>query len=499
MQGSTTPGSSGGGGRGGGAGLAAGSELVRKLASLLPPEALVTSRYGRAMYYKDAGFLNAEPLAVCLPGDVAELAAVVRACAEHGVGVTPRGAGTGLAGGAVPLGGTVVVGTARMNRILEIDVENRQAWVEPGVENLRLDRMARRSGLRYAPDPSSQTACSIGGNVGTNAGGAHCLAHGVTSWHVLALDLMDCAGEVHRLGSPAPEENGYDLRGVVVGAEGTFGIVTGVCLRLLPLPEHVQTLLLAFGSVRAAAETVSEILLRGNLPVALELMDQAAVRLVEGFAHAGYPEDAGAILLVEFEGMEHEVAEGVAATIEAARRRGSMPRVAADERERARLWKGRKAIAGAMAQAAPDFYLHDVVVPRSRLADMLDEVLRIAREEEVVIVNVLHAGDGNLHPLILFDRTQPGSIARVFRAGDRIVETAVAIGGVLSGEHGIGLEKRDYLYSSEVMEPAELELHARLRRAMDPAGLFNPGKKVVALPSGAAAPLPSMVPEGAWL
>lgn len=473
-------------------------ELIATLRELLGPEGLVSSPYGRALYRRDAGFLNAEPLAVCLPASVAELAAAVRLCSEYGIGFTPRGSGTGLAGGAVPLGTTVVIGLGRMNRILEIDTTNRCAWVEPGVENARLDRAARTYGLRYAPDPSSQVASSIGGNVGTNAGGPHCLAYGVTSWHVLALDLMDAHGVVRRLGSVAPEQDGYDIRGVVIGGEGTFGVVTAVCVRMLPVPPHVGTLLLPFESVRAAAETVSSILARGCVPVALELMDRASIRLVENFSAAGYPTDAGAILLVEFEGMEHEVEAGIAIAMEEGRRFGAEPRLARDDGERARLWKGRKAIAGAMARAAPDYYLHDIVVPRTRLADVLDEVLRIGEEENVGIVNVAHAGDGNLHPMILFDRREPGAIERVFGAGERIVHAALRAGGALSGEHGIGLEKRDFLYDPAVMQPDALALHCAVRAALEPTGLANPGKKVVQ-PVDGAKRAPSLVPEGTWL
>lgn len=473
-------------------------ELLARLREILGDDGLISSPYGRALYRRDAGFLNAEPAAVSLPRDVEQLRAVIRLCAEHGVGFTARGAGTGLAGGAVPLGRTVVIGLGRLNRILEIDVENRCAWVEPGVENARLDRVARGHGLRYAPDPSSQPACTIGGNVGTNAGGPHCLAHGVTSAHVLALDLVDAGGEVHRFGSLAPEQSGYDVRGLIIGSEGTFGVVSRICLGLLPVPEHVSTILLSFASVVAAAETVSSILARGCVPVALELMDQAAVRLVEDFARAGYPTDAGAILLVEFEGLEHEVAEGVAITAEEGRRFGAGPRIADTDEERARLWKGRKAIAGAMAKAAPDYYLHDTVVPRTRLAEVFDQVLRIGEDEGVRIVNVAHAGDGNLHPLILFDRNAAGALERVFRAGERIVHAAIEAGGVLSGEHGIGLEKRDFLYNPAVLAPQELALHASVRAAIEPTGLANPGKKVVPCEPGATS-TPSLVPQGAWL
>lgn len=476
------------------------SELIERLRGILGDEGLVTSAYGRAMYRSDAGFLNAEPLAVCLPADTDQVREVVRACSDHGVGFTPRGAGTGLAGGAVPLYETVVIGLGRMNRIRRIEVESRRAWVEPGVENLSLDRAARKHGLRYAPDPSSQVACTIGGNVGTNAGGAHCLAHGVTSWHVLALDLVDAEGEIHRLGSPAPEGNGYDLRGFVIGAEGTFGVVTQVCVRLIPEPPHLTTLLLSFDSLHDAAEATSGIIAGGCVPVALEMMDRAAVRLVEDFADAGYPTEAAAILLVEFEGLRHEVEEGASVAVEEARRFGAGVRTAESGAEREKLWKGRKAIAGAIAKRAPDYYLHDVVVPRTRLADVLDRVMEIAAEENLDVVNVLHAGDGNLHPLILFDRDLPGVLERVFACGERIVQAALEAGGVLTGEHGVGLEKRDFLYSDrDVMTPEELDVHARLREALEPSGLANPGKKILHRGSGVEAGRPSLVPEGTWL
>lgn len=469
--------------------------LLDTLREILGDEGLVSSRYGRAMYRRDAGFINAEPLAVSLPSDVEQVQAVVRACREAGVPFTPRGSGTGLAGGAVGLHGAVVIALTRMNRIQELNVEGRYAWVEPGVVNAELDRVARRQGLRYAPDPSSQTASTIGGNVGTNAGGPHCLAHGVTSWHVLALEMVDAEGELHRLGSLSPEENGFDVRGLVVGSEGTFGVVTRIAVQLHPVPEQVRTILLPFAAARAAADTVSALIARGCIPVALELMDAAAIRLVEQFARAGYPTEAGAVLLVEFEGLEHEVREGTEATVEEAVRHGSQPRIASTDEERQGLWKGRKAIAGAIALESPDYYLQDVVVPRTRLADVLDRVMQIAEEEEVKVVNVAHAGDGNLHPLILFDREDPGQVERVFRAGDRMVHVALEAGGVLSGEHGIGIEKRNFLHEAGVMTEHELSLHLRVRHAMDPSGLANPGKKVVPTGSGAG----TIFPEGTWM
>jgi glycolate oxidase len=459
-----------------------------------------TRPYARALYRRDASFFNAEPLAVVAPASVEELIAVVELCREHQVPFAPRGAGTGIAGGAVPVGPVqppLVVSLARMDRILEIDPVQRIAWVESGVVNTELSVAAAPYGLRYAPDPSSQVACTLGGNVATNAGGAHCLAFGVTSNHVVALELVDAIGEQHLLGSLAPEHNGYDLRGVTVGSEGTFGFVTKVCLRLMPIPPVVTTLLFGFGSVRAAAQTVSDLIASGCLPAALELMDRPAVMLVEEYCHAGYPTDAEAVLLAEFEGLAGEVAASVAETRRTAERHdASFARAADTADERAALWRGRKGIAGAMAKAAPAYYLHDVVVPRSKLADVMDDVIDIVGQKQLSIVNVHHAGDGNLHPLVLFDPGENGVFDRVLAAGEGIVNAALAAGGVLSGEHGIGIEKRDFLCTA--MTEADLDVQERIRRAMEPTGLANPHKVLPAPGSCGDAP-PSLIPEGAWL
>ena len=474
--------------------------FLEKIRDVVGADGCHESAYSRALYRRDASFLNAEPLAIVAPRSVEELAAIIRECRRFEIPFTPRGAGTGIAGGAVPLGPErrpLVVSLSRLDAILSLDPDQRLAWVEPGVLNVRLSEAAAPYGLRYAPDPSSQVACTLGGNVATNAGGAHCLAYGATSNHVLALELMDADGALHTFGSTAPEWNGYDLRGVSVGSEGTFGFVTKACLRLLPVPPVSKTVLFGFPTLRVAAQAVTAIIERASAPAALEIMDAAAVRLVEDYCHAGYPRGAGAVLLTEFEGLRHEVEMGATVAQEAAREEGSnWMRIAESDDERSALWKGRKAVAGALAQLVPEYYLHDVVVPRSRLADVVDEVGRIVEDERVTAVNVHHAGDGNLHPMLLFDRSEPGAADRVFSAGRRIVAAAIAAGGVLTGEHGIGIEKRDFL--CEVLKADDLDAQLRVRRAMEPTGLANPGK-VLPAPSSCGDRPVRLIPEGAWV
>jgi glycolate oxidase len=433
--------------------------------------------------------------AVCFPRSTDEVAAAVRVAAAHGVPFVARGSGTGLAGGATPLEEAVVVVTTQMNRVLDVDPVERVAWVEPGVLNLDLTRAVRHLSLHYAPDPSSQQACTIGGNVGTNAGGPHCLASGVTSAHVLAVDAVLADGTVAHLGGTEPDVPGYDLRGCFVGSEGTMGIATRVAVRLLPDPPVVRTLLCDFGALDDAAATVSGIIAAGIVPAALEMMDAEITRAVEDFVGAGYPRDAAAVLLVEVDGLPDGVAAQVAAIDAAARAHGARSvRVAADDAERALLWKGRKSAFGAIARIAPDYYLHDAVVPRTKLVDVLRRVYEIAAEQRLTMMNVFHAGDGNLHPLIVFDAREPGIWERVHEAGDEILRTCVAAGGVLSGEHGIGLEKRDAM--PMIFTPDDLDLQARLRDAFDPAGLANPDK---VLPRGSRCGEVRRAPEGTWV
>ena len=346
---------------------------------------------------------------MCFPATGADVAAAVRVIARHDRAFVARGSGTGLAGGATPVERPVVIVTTHLNRIVDVDVTDRIAWVEPGVLNLDLSRAVRHLGLHYAPDPSSQAACSIGGNVATNAGGPHCLAYGVTAAHVVAVEVVLGDGSVAVLGDGAPDQPGYDLRGCFVGSEGTMGIARRIGVRLTPNPPVVRTLLLDFTAIDDAAAAVSGVIGAGIVPAALEMMDAEITRAVEDFVGAGYPRDADAVLLIELDGLE----DGVEAQVEAVRdvglRHGARTvRVAADEAERALLWKGRKSAFGAIARIAPDYYLHDAVVPRTKLVDVLRQVYAIAREQRLTMMNVFHAGDGNLHPLIVFDAREPG-------------------------------------------------------------------------------------------
>ncbi|GBC87058.1 putative FAD-linked oxidoreductase [bacterium HR12] len=444
---------------------------------------------------------------VALPRSVEEVVACVKVAAEHGLAVVPRGSGTGLAGGATPIGDALVVVTTKMDRILEIRPEDRLAWVQPGVRNLDLANALAPYGFTYAPDPSSQQTCSIGGNVNTNAGGPHCLAYGVTANHVLALDLVLPDGRVARLGSEAPEAPGYDLRGAVIGSEGTVGIVVAVCVRLTPLPPALRTMLFDFETVEDCAATVSAIIASGVVPAAMEMMDRGIVVAAERFAHAGYPTDAAAILIVEVDGT-HGAVEAQARAVEAAARahRCRSVRVARDEAERALIWKGRKSAFGAVAQIAPHYHLHDCVVPRTKLVEVLAGIYAIAERYDLVITNVFHAGDGNLHPLLSFDRRIPGTLERVLKASEEIVRLCVEAGGALSGEHGIGLEKPEFM--PLVFGAEDLAAQACLRAAFDPDGRMNPRK---VLPEGArcgdfamargadAAEAAASLPEGAWI
>jgi glycolate oxidase len=474
------------------AGLAA---LAADLRAALGPDRVRTESVELGLYGRDASVLSGSAAVVCFPSSTDEVAAAVHIARSHGRAFVARGSGTGLAGGAVPVGDPVVIVTTKMDRILEVDPVDRVAWVQPGVINLDLTRALAPHGLHFAPDPSSQQACTIGGNVANNSGGPHCLAYGVTSAHVLALEVVLPDGSVTVLGGLDPEPAGLDLRGAFVGSEGTLGIATRIAVRLTPDPPAVATLLLDFASVDAAAETVSGIIAGGLLPAALEMMDQRITQAAEAFVHAGYPTDAAAVLLVELDGLPAGVAAGVGQVRAVGAAHGARSvRVAADDAERALLWKGRKSAFGAVARLAPNYYLHDTVVPRTRLCEVLTQVYGIAERHQLGVMNVFHAGDGNLHPLLLFDAREPGVMDRVHAAGDEIVRVSLDAGGVLSGEHGIGLEKRDLM--PLLFGPDDLDAQARLREAFDPDGVANPTK---ILPAGSRCGDLQSVPEGVWV
>ena len=470
--------------------------VIADLEALLGANRVKAHPLERHVYGKDGGLTRGDPTAIVHPETVEEVAAVVVIARDHGIAVVPRGAGTGLAGGAVPLQSAIVVSTTRMDRIEEVDEANHTAWVGPGVVNLDLSVATEPFGLHFAPDPSSQSVCTIGGNVATNSGGPHCLAEGSTVNHVLAVEFVTADGEIVLAGSPAPDPVGLDVRGVLVGSEGTLGIVTRVLVKLTPNPRAVRTLLMAFDTVEGAAATVSGVIAAGVVPAALEIMDRLMTQAVERFVEAGFPTDAAAVLLAEVAGHDAAVDAEAAIIDRVAREAGATEvRLAADEAERLLLWKGRKSAFGAVAQMAPDYYLHDTVVPRTRLVEAMAGIYEIAERYDIQMMNVFHAGDGNLHPLMVFDAAEDGVLERVMAAGDEIVALSVRVGGVLSGEHGIGIEKRDLM--PLLFQPVDLDAQARLRDAFDPGEVLNPAK---VLPSGSRCfDFGRTVPEGAWV
>ena len=454
--------------------------LAAELRQVLSPEQVLDHQLDLHIYAKDAGVTSGQVAAVAFPETTQEVAAVVRVATRNEVPIVARGAGTGLSGGAVPTRPGLIVALTRLNEIWEVDEEARTAWVGPGVINLELSQHTRPLGLHYAPDPSSQSACTIGGNVGTNAGGPHCLAEGTTVSHILAVELVTAAGEVVMLGGPAPDPIGFDLVGVVVGSEGTMGLVTKVLVKLTENPPEVRTLLLAFASIEAAAQTVSSVIAAGVVPAAMELMDAPMIEAVENFRTCGFPLEAAAVMIAEVAGHAAAVEAEAQVVADAGRAAGATEvRIAATEGERELIWLGRKSAFGAVAYAAPDYYLHDTVVPRTRLVETMAAIYEIGDRHGVSMLNVFHAGDGNLHPLVAFDAKEPGMMERVRAAADEMVRVSIEVGGALSGEHGIGLEKRDLM--GELYSAVDLDAQARLREAFDPAGLLNPDK---ILPAG---------------
>ena len=445
------------------------------LRQLLSPGQVLDHPLDLHVYAKDAGVTSGNVAAIVFPETTQEVAATVRVAARHGVPIVARGAGTGLSGGAVPTKPGLIVALTRLNRIWEVDEAARTAWVGPGVINLELSQHTKPSGLHYAPDPSSQSACTIGGNIGTNAGGPHCLAEGSTVSHVLALEMVTADGDVVMLGGAAPDPVGLDLRAVVVGSEGTMGLVTKILVKLTEDAPDVRTMLLAFDSIEASARTVSAVIAAGVIPAALELMDRPMIEAVENFKSCGFPLDAAAVLIAEVAGHTAAVDAEVEVVSRAGTEAGATEiRIAATEEERDLIWLGRKSAFGAVAYAAPDYYLHDTVVPRTRLVEAMSAIYEIGARYGLTMLNVFHAGDGNLHPLVAFDAKEPGMLDKVKSAADEMVELSIAMGGALSGEHGIGMEKRHLMknfYSAH-----DLDAQARLRDAFDPRGILNPDK-----------------------
>lgn len=450
---------------------------TRELRRLLGSERCLTEP-GRLMSYEcDAlTHFKSTPAAVALPESTEEVQAVVRACVRHQVPFTPRGAGTGLSGGAVPADGGVIIEFSRMRRVLDVDVENRLARVEPGVVNADLSRHVAEHGLAYAPDPSSQTVCTLGGNVAENSGGPHCLKHGATTNHILAVKMVTVEGEVMELGTPVIGAAGLDLRGVVLGSEGTLGIVTEITCRLVPIPAAVETLLASFTSMSTACAAVSRIVAAGIIPAALEALDDRTIAAVEASVYkAGYPEDAAAVILVELDGHPARVASERGAIEGIFHDVGAIDiQHAHDEEQAQRLWRGRKGAFGAMGRLAPDLYVQDAVVPRSRLPEVLPEIGRICDDLGLKLANVFHAGEGNLHPNISYDGRDEQEVEKVVEAGRRIIELCLSVGGVLSGEHGIGLEKQGFM--NLMFTEDDLATMTLVRAAFNPEELLNPGK-----------------------
>lgn len=455
--------------------------LALRFADHLAPEFILMNEEERRPYECDGlSAYRLLPLLVVLPGNIEEVQAVMRVCYEERVPVIARGAGTGLSGGALPREDAVLLGLSRLNRILALDPDNLCARVQPGVRNLAISEAARPYGLYYAPDPSSQIACTIGGNVAENAGGVHCLKYGLTVNNLLALEIVTVKGERLRIGGSGLDSPGYDLLALLTGSEGMLGIVLEVTVKLLPIPQRTQVALAAFDDVEQAGQAVADLIAEGILPAGLEMMDQASLRAAEDFVHAGYPTDAAAILLCEVDGDNDEVSEEIARV----RRRllesgASEVRTAHDEAERARFWAGRKAAFPAAGRISPDYYCMDGTIPRKHLARVLREIAALSEEYGLRAANVFHAGDGNLHPLILYDGNAPGELERAEEFGGKILELCVEVGGTITGEHGVGMEKINQMCAQ--FPPEELQLFHAIKAAFDPHGLLNPGKGIPTL------------------
>ncbi len=456
-------------------------QLARRLRTVLPSEAVVDEP--RALRAWESDGLTAYrqvPLVVVLPSTEDQVRAVLRLCHREGVPVVPRGAGTGLSGGALPDAAGVTLALSRMQSILEIDADNRIARVQPGVRNLAVSEAVAHLGLFYAPDPSSQIACSIGGNVAENSGGVHCLKYGLTVHNVLGARVVLADGELLELGGATLDDAGIDLLALLTGSEGLLGVITEVTLRLLPKPAAVRGLLAAFDAVGNAGQAVAGIIGAGIIPAGLEMMDAPAIRAAEAFANAGYPTDAAALLICELDGGAAEIDALVEAVSSICRDHGATEvRSARDPDDIALLWKGRKSAFPAVGRIAPDYYCMDGTIPRARLADVLAEIERLSGEFGLGVANVFHAGDGNLHPLILYDANAAGELERAEAFGTAIARLCVDVGGTVTGEHGVGVEKLDGMCAQ--FSAAEIRQFEAVKAAFDPAGLLNPGKAIPTL------------------
>jgi len=449
--------------------------VVSELSDVIGARYVLYTPYDLMLYEYDASIDRSTPDIVVLPASTEEVAAIVKIAARHHVPVVPRGAGTGLSGGAIPIYGGIVIAFARMNRILEVDYDNLRAVVQPGLVNLHLSNALNPRGYYYVPDPSSQRSCTIGGNVGENAGGPHTLIYGVTTNHVLGVEIVTPEGNIVQIGGWTPDTPGYDLTGLLIGSEGTLCIVTKIITRIVHLAEDVKTMVAVFNTMDDASNTVSEIIASGVIPAAIEMMDQMILQAVEADTHAGYPLDAAAVLLMESEGLRQSVEEQTAIICAICEKHHARAvRVAANEAERQLFWAGRKNAFGAVGRISPEFYVQDGVVPRTRLPYVLRRVGEICDSYGLRVGNVFHAGDGNLHPLILFDSQIPGEVERVRKAGHEILEVCAEVGGSITGEHGVGIEKQEEM--ALIFNEVDLRIMQQVRGAWNPDQLFNPGK-----------------------
>jgi glycolate oxidase len=457
------------------------SELIRTLRKLLPPESLLVDAEDLRPFECDGLAVYRQlPMVVALPETIEQVQSIKRLCNERQVPVVARGAGTGLSGGALPLANGVLLSLAKFRNILNIDADNAMATVQPGVRNLAISEAAAAYGMYYAPDPSSQIACTIGGNVAENSGGVHCLKYGLTVHNILMLKVVTAEGELLTIGAETLDSPGYDLLALMTGSEGMLGIIVEVTVKLLAKPERAQVVLAAFDNIVKAGEAVGAIIAAGIIPAGLEMMDRLAIRAAEDFVHAGYPRDAEAILLCELDGTHAEVSEYIALVRTILTDSGATEvRTAADEAERQLFWKGRKSAFPAVGRICPDYYCMDGTIPRRQLPHVLRRIGEMSVEYGLAVANVFHAGDGNLHPLILFDGNKEGELHRTEEFGQRILQLCVEVGGTITGEHGVGMEKIDQMCVQ--FNSAELTQFHAVKAAFDPSGLLNPGKAVPTL------------------
>jgi glycolate oxidase len=456
--------------------LARRDELIAALQAIVPGEGVITDDMELSVYESDGlTAYRQRPMAAVLPETVDQISSILELCGEFGCKIVPRGAGTSLSGGSLPVADGIVLGLGKFNRVLEIDYDNRCAVVQPGVTNLGITNAVSSNGFYYAPDPSSQIACSIGGNVAENAGGVHCLKYGLTANNVLGVELVLMNGDVMRLGGKHLDAEGYDLLGILTGSEGLLGIITEVTVRILKSPETARALLIGFPTIEAAGECVASVINAGIIPGGMEMMDRYAIEAAEAFCHAGYPLDVEALLIVELDGPEVEVDYLIAEVERMATECGAVNvRASTSEEERMTFWAGRKAAFPAVGRLSPDYYCMDGTIPRHQLPVVLRRIAELSEQYGLRVANVFHAGDGNLHPLILYDANNPGELEKTEEFGAEILKLCVEVGGVLTGEHGVGVEKRDLMET--MFDEDDLKHQQRVKCAFDPDSILNPGK-----------------------